>query len=251
VKIDHLTIKENLFNQTLSEALAERLHPPAGQPPTRAWCAWLPCSNEANHPIAHQASALGRYACSVYTPSGPKGFRFYDPRIAPYLPAILTPAQFGAVFRGIAEHWHYMDEAGQFGQLPAAAPPDTETTATPVYLQFNAQQNQSLTIIGQVNYILQLIPGWDIVAPEKHHDIMQIVQRCHGWGISDDNGVSIFVHCALTKHRLFDTHPDVVKVLSQQKAAFLDWCAACQDEDWLTIIEQLNSKTHETYGNKR
>lgn len=251
VWIDDETKYERVVSASIRLAVEERLAPEGSAPRgTRSLCAWFitPALTSEN-----QARALALTLATHGIQHSPDGqrhyFRFFDPRIAIDLPALLSPEQWQQFVGNIGLGWLLMNEEGSLqslkpqpgsqsmGAAQDVQPGNHANPAKPFVL--SPAQWQTLSCIGWRNRIAQALFDWGLAGTPTKEALHEIARRAIGYGLAQEDDILSFARLALTEHPLFDRHPEVNRVLQGLRSSadtnFTSIAETWDDDFWANI----------------
>lgn len=216
IALDGLTCQDcaALLRLELEETLGDH-DEEQGRP--RTVCAWLsPWTDDINQLAARMAQ---RAIAHPATGSSTVVFRYWDPRQVAHLPRILGPAA-----------WHeHLDILGlrRWASLVATndgaawatladAPREAPEQERVSPWRFDFRQWRGIETLSWANRLIQCCADWNHEA--QLSSLENIASRALSHGLTEENDILRFAHCALTIHPLFDSHPQAVAVLSASQS---------------------------------
>lgn len=204
------------------------------------YCAWL----FSQAPIAQIASDLALVALQKTHHGKTLLLRFYDPAIFQQLMCILTEPQQHKLY-GHLERWALLNRARQLVINQNIGEPRSVLTGQ---LGLTDGQLRQLYCIGINN---QLLKKHEQQLPIIQHDecqtlqhIMPSVLRLLDKQINDDTLLIEWAKLALTYHKDFDLHPEVIKATQHFtiRYDYYRWFESMTEQNWQQIADDNRKK---------
>lgn len=139
-------------------------------------------------------------------------FRYYDPRVTPYLPEILGAASWGEALGEFGvQRWYCMNRQGGLSAVGNAAQGHVEQGRW----KLDAGQWRALERLGWCNRIRQLINGWELDSLPTEKAIEDAVERAMANGWHSEVDILGFARCAFALHPRFNEQEPFVSALQR------------------------------------
>jgi hypothetical protein len=236
----------NILNHSIFWALEEAAHKNVRAGLGRRVSGWF---MTVGGPIQAAAQHWARLMLrrSPHAP-GQRLLRLHDPAVLWAVWQTL-PAGLKGQCLGPVSHWHLIDPLGELSQLESPAR-SGEETGSPLPFELSGQQWQDVQNITPLHLAMQRIVSSSQTTSAEYRqrflEGLSALRRANSHRLTDLHSLSLFAELALTRHTLFDQHPELQRLLKHREAGepLGGLLSDLTELDWQRLIADIEQQPH-------